>query len=157
MVEGLVEKEVGVTCGKCGFVNPSGAKFCLNCGKNLTVSVVPAGGLESLSLLHFVGSFYILVSILFNEVYRVSPVFLVAFLAVGFLGLIAAYGFYAWSRVGVRMRRLVKVVSLLTVALGFGSTFLLFFLGLGVSGVIGPVWVVFVVAGWKLWVDRQKL
>ena len=153
----MVKKEVGVVCGKCGFVNPSGAKFCLDCGKRVVVSVRSAGGLESLSLLHLVGSVYILVSILFNEVYRLEPVFLGAFLVVGFLGLVAAYGFYAWSRITVKMRRLVKAVSLVTIALGFSVTFMLFYLGLGVSGVIGPVWVVFVVAGWKLWVDRKKL
>lgn len=154
---GLIEKEVGVACGKCGFVNPLGAKFCLECGKSLAVSVGSDGGLEGLSLLHLVGSIYVLISILFNEVYRLEPVFLAVFLAVGFLGLVAAYGFHAWSRVNVRMRQFVKAVSLLTVVLGFSVSFLLFYLGLGVSGVIGPVWVVFVVVGWKLWVDRQKL
>ena len=76
----MVEKEAGVACGKCGFVNPSGAKFCLECGKSLAVSVGSDGGFESLSLLHLVGSVYVLVSVLFNEVYRLEPVFLAAFL-----------------------------------------------------------------------------
>ena len=150
------ESENEIICGNCGFRNPAGAKFCLNCGKSLAISALsPSQGFDGLSLLHFTGSIYVLVSLMFNELYRWSPIFLGLFLAVGFLGLGAAYGFYAWQK--VTQRKLVQAVSAVTIALGFASTFILFYLGLGVSGVVGPAWVIFVVTGWKLWADRNRL
>jgi hypothetical protein len=143
-------------CGKCGFQNPVGAKFCLDCGKSLAISALsPSAGFDGLSLLHFTGSVYILVSLAFNELYRVSPVFLGLFLAVAIMGLGVAYGFYVWSK--VTRRKLVQAVSAVTIVLGFGSTFILFYLGLGYSGVVGPAWVIFVVTGWKLGADRKRL
>ena len=150
------EFESELICGKCGSPNPASAKFCLNCGKSLAVSAaLPSSGFEGLSLLHFTGSIYVLVSVVFNELYRLSPIFLGLFFAVGFLGLGAAYGFYVWPK--VTRRKLVQAISAVTIAVGFGSTFILFYLGLGVSGVVGPAWVIFVVTGWKLWADRNKL
>lgn len=154
----MSQKEVDnlTTCGKCGFQNPADAKFCLNCGKSLAISTLsPSSGFEGLALLHFTGSIYVLVSVVFNELYRVSPVFLGLFLAVGFLGLGAAYGFSVWPK--VTRRKLVQALSAVTIAVGFASTLILFYLGLGVSGVVGPAWVIFVVTGWKLWTDRNKL
>lgn len=100
-------------------------------------------------------SAYILISVLFNELYQTSYIFLGLFLAVAIMGLGAAYGFNSWGR--VTRRRLVQVVSAVTVGLGFGVTFVLFYLGLSVSGVVGPAWVFFVVTGWKLWTDRNRL
>src|SRR3989304_6357165 len=94
------EAEKMISCEKCGFQNPAGAKFCLNCGKSLAISAaLPSAGFEGLSLLHFTGSTYIVVSVAFNELYRVSPVFLGLFLAVAIMGLGVAYGFYVWQKV----------------------------------------------------------
>jgi hypothetical protein len=153
----LVEKETGIACENCGFVNPSGVKFCSNCGKNLAVVSIPTERFESLFLLNLAGSLYVLMSVLFNEVYSISPIFLTAFLAVSVLGLIAAYGFYSWSKIDSKKKLLIKVISGLTVVLGFSSTFFMFYLGLAVSGVIGPIWIIYVILGWRLWTDRQKL
>lgn len=150
------EAENVIQCGKCGFQNPAGAKFCLNCGKSLAIpATVPSAGFDGLSLLHFTGSIYILISVAFNELYRVSLIFLGIFIAVPIMGLGVAYGFYTWQK--VTHRKLVQVVSVVTIALGFSVTFVLFYLGLNVSGVIGPAWVIFLVTGWKLWTDRNRL
>ena len=150
------EAEKLISCEKCGFQNPTGAKFCLNCGKSLVISAsVPSPGFDGLSLLHFTGSIYILISVLFNALYRASWIFLGLFLAVAVMGLCVGYGFYSWQK--VTRRRLVKAVSAVTVGLGFGVTFVLFYLGLNVSGVVGPAWVIFVVTGWKLWTDKKRL
>jgi hypothetical protein len=150
------EENSQIVCGKCGFKNPSGAKYCLNCGKKLGVSLESGStGFDGLFLLHLTGSVYVLISIIFNELVRLTILFLVPYLVVGFLGLAAAYEFHNWSN--VKRKRLVKSISLLAIALGFAATFILFLLGLGVHGVIGPAWVIFLVNGWKLWKDRQRL
>ena len=150
------EAEKVIPCGKCGFRNPAGAKFCLNCGKSLATSaMLPSAGFDALSLLHFTGSIYILISLVFNELYRTSLVFLALFLAVAIMGMGSAYEFYVWLK--VTRRKLVQATSAVTIALGFSVTFVLFYLGLNVSGIVGPAWVIFAVTGWKLWADRTKL
>lgn len=145
-----------IICGKCGFRNPAGAKFCLNCGKSLVVSApLPSVSFDGLSLLHFTGSAYILISVLFNELYKASVVFLGIFVAIAIMGFGLAYGFYSWKK--VTRRKVVQAVSGVTIVLGFVSTFILFFLGLNVSGIVGPAWIIFLVTGWKLWADRNRL
>ena len=151
----MSEERAGATCGKCGHENPPGAKYCLNCGKKLGGAVEPGvRSFEGLSLLHLTGSAYVLISVLFNELVR-QTVFFVPYLATGLLGLAAAYEFHNWPN--VERKRLITAVSLLTIALGFGATFVLFLLGLTVHGVIGPAWVIFLINGWKLWTDRHRL
>jgi hypothetical protein len=81
----MSEKKPGIACGKCGFENRSGAKYCLNCWKKLDVSAESARTLrsfEGLSLLHLTGSVYVLVSVLFNELVRISLLSLAPYLAV---------------------------------------------------------------------------
>jgi hypothetical protein len=148
-------EKAGVTCGKCGHKNPLGANYCLSCGKKLGEPVESGlRSFEGLSLLHLTGSAYVLISVLFSELIR-QTVFLVPYLATGLLGLAAAYEFHNWPN--VERERLVTAVSLLTIALGFGATFVLFLLGLTVHGVIGPAWAIFLINGWKLWTDRHRL
>jgi hypothetical protein len=152
----MSKEAAGATCGKCGSENPPGAKYCLNCGKKLVGPVEPGfRSFEGLSLLHLAGSAYVLISVLFNELIFGHPLFLVPYLVAGLLGLAAAYEFHNW--LNVERKRLIIAISMLTISLGFGATFVLFLVGLTVHGVIGPTWVIFLLNGWKLWADRHKL
>lgn len=168
----MFEKETDVVCGKCGVRNAPVAKYCSNCGGELLAPAELAfSGLDGLSLVHLAGSLYVLVSALFNwnvdrDLYKLlvgsdnlaSVLLLVPYLVTGGLGLIASYEFGVWSR--VKMRKLVVLISATATAVGLGSTFALFYLGLAYLGfslqLVGPAWVIFLVNAWKLWTDRKR-
>lgn len=136
-------------CRKCGFENPEGLKFCGNCGSRL--NVVEPSRFESLAFLQLAGSLYLLISLIFNALVQASLLFVIPYLLSCLLGLYSSYMFYV-GRVG----REVKVVSALAIALGLSFTLLLFLIGLGVRGVIGPAWVIFLISAWVLWRTRKQ-
>jgi hypothetical protein len=68
------------------------------------------------------------------------------------MGLYAGYQFYL-GKTG----KYLKIISLLAIMLGLASTFILFLIGLGIRGVIGPAWIIFLVNAWILWRERRRL
>lgn len=171
------EKKTGTACEKCGSENASGTKYCPNCGWKIAVPKETGfGRFEGLCLLHLTGSVYLLLSVLFNwtvprSIYYslvgsellANLLFLVPYLVGGVLGLVASYAFYSWWQ--VKRRKLVIVTAATAIAVGFSATFSLFYfatyslryIGLDLSGTIGPAWVIFLANGWKLWTDKNKL
>jgi hypothetical protein len=140
-----------VKCGKCGFDNPEGLKFCGNCGARLsTAAVTPK--FEGLALLHITGSIYLLVSLIFNALVQASPAFLAPYIVSALLGLYAGYELYT-GKVGKHL----KIVSALAIIIGLASTLILFLIGLGIRGVIGPAWIIFLISAWTLWKERKKM
>jgi hypothetical protein len=138
-------------CRKCGFDNPPNLKFCGNCGARLDAAVeIPR--FESLALLHITASAYLLISLVFNALVQASLIFTVLHTASGLLGLYAGYEFYT-GKAGKR----VKIISASAIIIGLASTFILFLIGLGIRGVIGPAWVIFVINAWMLWRERGRL
>ena len=140
-----------VRCGKCGFENPPGLKFCGNCGARLS-EVLETPRFEGLALLHIAGSLYLLLSLAFNPLVRAYPAFIILYPSSALLGLYAGYRFYTG-----RASKYLKIVSPLAIALGLTSTSILFLLGLAIRGVIGPAWIIFLVNAWALWRDRKML
>lgn len=53
----------------------------------------------------------------------------------------------------------MKIVSALAIIIGLASTLILFLIGLGIRGVIGPAWIIFLigVGAWTLWKERKKI
>jgi hypothetical protein len=45
----------------------------------------------------------------------------------------------------------------MSIALGLAGTLTLFLIGLGLRGIVGPAWLIFVINAWKLWKNRSKL
>jgi hypothetical protein len=149
-------KRKRVKCPKCGFENLPEARYCSSCREELGVDVRAVGGrFEGLTLLHLVGSFYVLVSLVFNEVVRASLFFMVPYLVSGVLGLVCAWGFSHWS--SIKVKGLVKLLSVISVGVGLIGTFLLFVIGLDLKGIVGPAWLIFLVSAWKLWRDWIRL
>jgi uncharacterized protein (DUF983 family) len=149
-----------VKCLKCGFENFPGAKYCSNCGEKLAapVSVKALEGLEDLFTLHLVGSLYVLTSLVFNAVVRASLFLAIPYLASGVLGLVSAWTLHSLSSgKSHRWRRWVKLASAMSIALGLAGTLTLFLIGLGLRGIVGPAWLIFVINAWKLWKNRSKL
>jgi len=140
-----------VKCEKCGFDNPSNVKFCGNCGARLSVTAITPK-FEGLALLHITGSAYLIISLIFNALVQASLIFLIPYIISALLGLYAGYEFY----IG-KVSKYLKFVSALAIILGLVSTFLLFWIGLGVRGVIGPAWVIFLINAWMLWKERARL
>lgn len=132
-------------CAQCGFENPSNVRFCGNCGAKLEIGAY-SSGLQGLALLMMTGGAYLLVSLLLNALVQSTLVFFIPYLASSLLGLYTGYQFYTG-----RTSRLLKRLSALAIVLALFSTGLLFLIGLGVRGVIGPVWIIFAVAGYLLW------
>jgi ribosomal protein L40E len=137
-------------CPKCGAKNRSAAKFCDSCGARLLVE--SKGGFEALASLNLVAALYVLLSAAFNEIIRAAPIFLALYLSAGILGLGVAYQMSA-GKVG----RWTKFLSLAIVILGLAGTIILFLIGLGIRGVVGPGWVIFLILAWRLWQDRRSL
>lgn len=138
-----------VRCRKCGFENPAGMKFCGNCGAKLTLELAPK--LESLALLHITGSIYLIISLIFNALIRVSPILLISYTTSALLGLYAGYALHK-NKVG----RYLKIVSVLASIIGFIATFILFIMGLEIRGVVGPAWIIFLVIIYVLWKKRAE-
>jgi len=140
-----------VKCEKCGFDNPSNVKFCGNCGARLSIATITPK-FEGLALLHITGSVYLLISLIFNALVQASMIFFIPYIISGLLGLYAGYEFY----IG-KVSKYLKIVSALAIILGLVSTFLLFIIGLGVRGVIGPAWIIFLINLLMLWKERARL
>jgi len=68
------------------------------------------------------------------------------------MGLYAGYQFYL-GKTGKHL----KIISSLAIITGLASTSILFLIGLGIRGVIGPAWIIFLVNAWVLWKERKKL
>ena len=141
--------EPGV-CPKCETKNPENAKFCNSCGARLQIAV--KGGFEGLVALHTVAALYVLLSVAFNRLVQVSPIFLSLYLVAGVLGLVVAYALNA-GKIGPW----TKFLSLAMVVVGIVGTAFLFIVGLTIAGVVGPSWVIFLATAWKLWQDRRSL
>jgi len=137
-------------CPKCGMKNLEGAKFCNNCGTRLQAA--PKGDFEGLSSLYLVGALYSLLSVAFNTLIRADLLLFGSYLVAGIFGLYIAYALKAGG-----IKGWIKYISMVTVAAGLIGTSLLFLIGLGIKGVIGPGWVIFLVTGWKLWKGRHNL
>lgn len=140
-----------VKCEKCGFDNPPNMKFCGNCGSRLEAIVEPRK-FEGLALLHITGSAYLIISLIFNSLVQASLIFTILYVASALLGLYSGYKFYTDEA-----RRYLKIASALAIIIGLASTFMLFIIGLGVRGVIGPAWIIFVINAWALWRERKRL
>ena len=139
-------------CAKCGFENLVNASFCSGCGAGLKPLPAEAKGrFEALSLLLLVGSAYLIVSLAVDMIYQVVVFAILAIVSVVF-GVYACYGLYRG-----RFGRGVLASSIVAVVFGFAVTALVFWMGLDVKGVFGPGWVIFLVAGWKLWKDRHVI
>ena len=146
------KKSKRIKCAKCGFENLANASFCSGCGARL--KPFPAelrGRFEALSLLLLVGSAYLVVSLAVNVIFQVTVFAILSIVSVVF-GVYACYGLYRG-----RFGRGVFASSIVAVTFGFAVTFLVFWIGLDVKGVFGPGWVIFLVAGWKLWKDRHVI
>ena len=140
-----------VKCEKCGFDNPSNVKFCGNCGARLSIATITPK-FEGLALLHITGSAYLIISLIFNALVQASMIFFIPYIISGLLGLYAGYEFYLG-----KVSKYLKFVSALAIILGLASTFLLFWIGLGVRGVIGPAWIIFLINLLMLWKERARL
>lgn len=137
-------------CKKCGFENPKNLKFCSNCGARLrTATITPK--FEGLALLHITASVYLLISLIFNALVQASMIFTVPYIVSGLMGLYAGYEFYI-GKVG----KWLKIISALAIIIGLAPTFLLFWIGLEIKGIIGPAWVIFLINAWMLWKERAK-
>jgi hypothetical protein len=140
-----------VKCRKCGFENPPSFKFCGNCGEKL-IEVEVAPKFEGLALLHVTASIYLLISLIFNALVQASLAFITLYAASALMGLYAGYQFYL-GKTGKHL----KIISSLAIITGLASTSILFLIGLGIRGVIGPAWIIFLVNAWVLWKERKKL
>jgi hypothetical protein len=143
--------EAPLKCPKCGFENPSGIRFCGNCGQELKPAV-RSKYVEALVFLQVATSLYFLISIAFNKIVQSFPFFLISYAAVGLAGIY----------IGAQLHRggggsWLKLASAISIALGLGVSSYLFILGLMVGGVVGPAWVLFIVCAWLLWVSRKSL
>jgi len=138
-----------VKCDKCGFENPEGLKFCGNCGAKLGI-VTPK--FEGLALLHITGSIYLLTSLIFNTLVQSILILTTTYLASALLGLYAGYEFYKG-----KVTKWLRITSAAATATGLASTLILFLMGLGVRGIIGPAWTIFMINAWMLWKQRLSL
>lgn len=146
------KKPKRVKCPKCGFENLPDATFCSGCGARL--KPLPAevkGRFEALSLLLLVGSVYLFVSLAVNVIMQVLLFAVPSFVSAVF-GVYAGYKLYR-GKVGSG----VVASSATAIGVGFAVTLVVFWLGLDVKGVFGPAWVIFLVAAWRLWKDRQVI
>jgi len=143
--------EMSIKCRKCGFENPPNFKFCGNCGEKLAETEV-APKFEGLALLHITASIYLIVSLIFNAVVQASPAFITPYVLSALLGLYAGYRFYQ-----AKTSKHLIVISAIAIILGLASTLSLFLIGLGIRGVIGPAWTIFLINAWTLWKARKKL
>lgn len=141
-----------VKCVKCGFENPSGMKFCGNCGAKLVFEELPPES-EALTLLHLTGSLYLVMSLVFNSLARASPLFVALYTTSALLGLYAAYSIRKQTKA-----KHSKIVSVMAIIAGFSGTLLLFIIGLlELRGIVGPAWIIFLISGYMLWKNREKI
>jgi uncharacterized protein (DUF983 family) len=148
-MEELVAAGFG-NCPKCGAMNAETAKFCNTCGAQLQVTAV--SGVEGLVSLHVVVALYVFISLAVNALIQASLLFLSLYIVTGVLAIVGV----SLLRTE-RGRRWAKFVSVAMIGAGIVGTFLFWLIGLAVSGVVGPAWVIFIVTIWQLWRDRRSL
>jgi uncharacterized protein (DUF983 family) len=137
-------------CPKCEAMNSDTAKFCNTCGAQLQVTAV--SGVEGLVSLHVVVTLYVFISLVVNALIQASLLFLSLYVVTGVLAIVGV------SLLQMkRGRRWAKFVSVAMIGVGLVGTFLFWLIGLAVSGVVGPAWVIFIVTIWQLWRDRRSL
>jgi len=137
-----------VKCSRCGFDNPPDMKFCGNCGAKLTVAAV-ARRFEALASTHMIGSLYLILSAIFNALVKANIIFLSLYIASAILGIYVGYEVYKG-----KFELHIRILSAIAIALGLISTMILFIIGLGVKGVIGPAWIIFLINAILLWKSR---
>ncbi len=137
-----------VKCPRCGYENPPEAKYCLNCGYKLIKEEAPK--LEAEGLLLISAGIIMLISAFFNSILRIIAVLLLLYLIFGILAIYSGYKLYKGS-VGLYS----LLLSSLVIVFGFGLTMFLFLLGASLKGLVSPDWILFVVAGAKLFSDRK--
>jgi uncharacterized protein (DUF983 family) len=144
----MASREERAKCAKCGFENPPNAKFCSNCGAKLVRAV--ERHFEASALLLAVGSAYLIVSLAVNVIYQVSVFAVISIVSIA-SGLYGAYRLYHG-----KPSRGSLISSVIAIISGLAVTLWVFALGLGIRGVFGPGWVIFVAAGLKLWADWRS-
>jgi len=92
------------------------------------------------------GSAYLLVSALLNSLVKSVHTLLIFYIASGIFGLCTAFMFHERG-----MDDLTRFLSMATVLGGLLATSWTYYLGLGMKGVVGPTWVIFLVAALRLW------
>ena len=141
-------------CPKCGFENLPMASFCSGCGARLKpLPVEVKGRFEALSLILLVGSVYLFVSLAVNLVMQWLWFAVPSFVS-------AVLGIYAGCRLyGGKAGSVVLASSAIAIGVGFAVTLVVFCLPFcfALPNVFGPSWVIFLVAAWKLWKDRQVI
>ena len=157
----MKERKDKKVCPKCEWKNPKEASFCLKCGSKIeVVKLAERASLEGLIFVHIVGSLYAILSVAFNAYVRVFPFYLLFYVVSGILGLAAAYALHQ-----EKGRKWMKtLLSFATVALGLVGTFRLFLISQLLRAelrellpLVGPAWIIFVITGFKLWQDRNRL
>jgi hypothetical protein len=139
----------GVVCPRCGFKNLSGAKFCSSCG--LSFKPTLKGRFDGSVALLLAGSFYLLISLLFNAIIQQVWYFAVPAAVSGLLGLYAANQMYKGQ-----MKAATFAIALTSVVIGFAVTLIVFLIGLGIQGVFGPAWIIFALTGYWLYRSRSS-
>ena len=145
------ETPKSIKCTKCGFENPANLKFCGNCGTKLVIATITPK-FEGLALLHITGSIYLLISLIFNALIQSSMILMIAYLVSALLGLYAGYEFHRG-----KVSKWLKITSALATTLGLASTFIIFMIGIGIGGVIGPAWIIFLINAMILWKEKARL
>jgi uncharacterized protein (DUF983 family) len=141
------KKSGRVKCPECGFENLVNASFCSGCGCSLKPTV--KGQFEALYILLLVGSIYLFISLVFNELMQVPLFAGPSFVSV----VLGIYASYRLSKGGIG--RGVVAASAIAIGVGFVTTFFVFLLGLDIKGVFGPAWVIFLAAAYRLLKDRR--
>lgn len=104
------------------------------------------GASEALGLLHTTGSAYLFISSAFNFLVKSVHALLVFYITAGIVGLCAALLFN-----DRRTDDLTRFLSLAAVVGGVAATGLVSYIGLGLGGVVGPGWLIYLITAWKLW------
>jgi hypothetical protein len=140
-----------VKCPKCGFSNSSNLKYCGNCGARL---LQPRTGrtLQSLSLLLIATSLYLVISILSDRVVQSYILILAGYLVSALLG-----SYVGYQILQERSGKGLVVAAAASITTGFVFSFTLYLVGLSAGGVVGPVWIFFVVMAWLLLKSRREI
>lgn len=147
------KKAEKLKCVKCGFMNLPSATFCSGCGaklKALPVEVKEMFGAQLLLLL--VGSAYLFISLAVNAIIQQVWYFAVPSFVSALLGVYVCFRLYKGQ-----LSAGVAVCSAVAIGVGFAVTLVVFLIGFLIKGVIGPAWVIFLAAGFRLWRDRRSV
>lgn len=142
-----------IKCPKCNFDNLPNSKYCSNCGARLTpISISEVKNkFEALYLLLITGLAYLIISLAVNAIMQIITFALPTIISI-ILGLYSGYMLYKGKFGKGPFTSLI-----ISVTIAFIITMIIFYLGLGIRGVFGPGWVIFLTIIWKLWKDREIL